>query len=412
MANAIKQHAGLPGNEAPWLGTWTSEGADRVDDTFYIESHTIFVSGLFAWMVYSPHYACGHTRYLRYEMIGTSTYVDASPARVTATWNGTVTWDRNTGLIKTALFVADNGTGGGIYWQADLNESTGEYTIVDNSADPSFTACTPFWRTANDTGFPDGKATITLREAGATFDYVLPDTGHGLGVDTQHMEINLTEPYTISDCVEDAQAMLADFTGRTWNKEYTRAYSGWPVTLTTAENDLCGGAAFAPYVSKIYGNLEQIGTALAGTNVPPMLPGRSLQMPALSENTGWSSYNYPGPGGDLLSDIIGAPYVFVSKFGASPHGESACLISIEQQLCDCVPSEASPMSWECSPGNYVLTGRTDCDTLFYDPATTPVEDTIYLGPGDQTYEYGFAMMFMRCLTGPCAYNVGPACCPS
>lgn len=421
QVNALKAHGGMPGYEPPFIGTWVSTGTTGLDDVALMESLTINIAERNAWPSWSTQYGCGETRYLQLNVSGTATYVEdpgGGPVRYTATWNAELKWSRVTGFVTHAVFYCDRGQGGGVelVYELTLNESTGTYTLVDNTA----TASTPYVLTATDTGFVGSSASIQITESSATYDYTFVDSGHGLGPDYQTMIYTLSDQYSTPDAFGEAEEMAdlldltdlatGDSTGTyvpmNWNREYNVAYSGWPNVITVSEWDTCAGVAFAPYISKLYGEVSDISAALAGTDIassPSGLPGRSMNMPAPpSDPTG-------GPSLGNLFFCIYVPnrkWVYVSKFRADPDGGSACLWSLEQQICECGPSEGSPFTFDCDPLNYKLTGTQDCSPTFIAAG----DPEIYMVPGDVFFALGISILYPTCLTGCPATNTPPDCC--
>lgn len=347
-------------------------------------------------------------------MSGNSTYVDdigAGPFRVTVLWSGTMTWDRQTGYVTHAEFHCTRDGVGGLYWYADLDMGTGAYTIIDNSA----TVQPPYILTIADTGYAGSDGSVTVTEAGVVMDLTFVDSGHGLGPDHQHIEVTLSDPYTKADAQADAEDMLKDLTtvvAGDWNKEFNYGYSSWPPVVTESVYEPCAGESFPPYSSRIYGSETNIADALAGNAATSFMPGRVLHMPLFPESTGWINFNYPGPSLEARPDLLegNQKFIFVGKLRASPHAQTATLFSIEQNQCDCVPTDANTLM-SCSPDNYLLSGITDCDLEFFDPASTTIDTDLFVDPGDQLFEYGFGYLWMSCLTGPCPFNFCAVCCP-
>lgn len=451
QVNAIKAHGGMQGNEAPWIGSWTSVAADNNATLQYIEANTLGLSTPFTWPQWSNKYACGTSRYLRYTEDGFSNHpVDLPPLTVVPIyWHAEIIWERKTGHVKSAVFTVNyNGGGDETYWSATLNQSTGEYTVVDNTA----TAHTPTWVTVDATGFSGGTATINLNEDGASYEYTIPDSGHGLGSTTQSLTIQLTERYDEGDVFGDAIEMLdaidlgnistGDSTGTFVplepNTEYTIGYTGWSPDLAVLERTYYQASAltsctdnaanrrhFPPYISKLYGSKLEIYAALYGDTATFSglhFPGRSMieeRVPAEPQTTG-SWPHFPGPPSIRVAGISNLKYIFVSKLRASPDGEYACLASREQEFCSCEPLNIVD-GWTCNDATkYDLTTVTDCDRNFYDPsspANTCIagpQGDICLNPTDMIFEWGVAILFPACRDGAypdCAgMSIAPSCC--
>lgn len=447
QVNAIKAHGGIPGNEAPWIGSWTSIAGSDAATVQYVESNTLYLASPFTWPAYQPHVACGTTRFLRYVEDGFSNHpVDLPPNTVVPIyWHCEIIWDRQTGLVTSAVFTVNyNGGGDETYWSATLNETTGVYTVVDNTA----TAHTPTWQTVDSTAFAGGSATININEDGASFEYIIPDTGHGLGPTTQSLTITLSERYSEGDAADDCQGLLdlinlgniptGDSTGTFVplepNTEYTVGYEAWPVEVVALQRTYYQADAFSscttntsirpvfpPFISKIYGSKSQIYAVLYGDTATfdgLNFPGRLLNdsyLPTEPATSGtWP--NYPGP---PTSYFLPVKWVFMSKLRASPEGESACLAQREQQFCDCTPINIY-IGYECSADNFLLTTVTDCDALFYNPefpantCDSSHQSDICLNPGDMLFEYGVAILYPQCRFDdyPECHGIGiaPACC--
>lgn len=446
QVNAIKAHGGMPGNEPPWIGVWESFVGSNAGTIQYVEDRVLYIISDFAWPAYRPRPACSTVRFLRYVEEGFSNHptIDHPTRLVPINWRGEITWDRVTGHVLSYDFTIDyDGAGYVTYASATLNQSTGVYSVVDNSA----TAPVPEWQTVASTFFAGGSASISVHEAGASFDYVIPDTGHGAGPVTQSLQITMTDRYDEGDVFEDAQAMLdlidlsniptGDSTGTFVplepNTEYTLGYEAWPTEIVAMERtyyqesgltfcvpNLVTRPIFPPVLSKLYGTKEQIFAAFYGdtsTFDTYHFPGRTMSdsyVPAEPQVSGFW-YGYPGPSQDYFS----IRWVFVSKVRISPDGERVCIATREQQQCICVPYDIVQGA-ECSESNWELTLVTDCDRIFYDPANpagtciTGHATDLCLNPGDILFEYGVAILYQSCRVGDypeCpGLSIAPSCC--
>lgn len=408
QVNALAYHGGYPGNEPPFIGTWTSVGSDNIGVINQMENATLVLLGLYNWprIKTTSFVGCQEEKYLRLDIAGASTYVDGTVTRINVSWRGFMTWDRKSGLLETAEFYVDDGLGGGEVQvlSISLNLSTGAYTIVDNLPTENSPPENPLFYPAHYTAYAGGSATIVMDKENITYNYVIPDSGHGLGPDTCQMSITLSSKHDMTNAFDEAESLLGavnlldidngDSTGTyvplEWNYEYNVAYSGWPIEPAVVSNEPCPAMIgpplhFPPYVSKMYGG--GFTTILASIN-------RDYNMPTAPATTG----DVTTPLGRIFIYSFHAPSFacYVSKLRAQTDSQRSALYSLEYQLCQCPPSDSDPMAFNCSSENYQLTGITDCDTGYSN------ETELNMSYGDVFFDYGISILFSECRTGTCA----------